>query len=176
MKPKLEKMERKLDFRSHGEGDIDLRVKWLNDKKVTKFLGGDPDKKTNRAEQEKWMAEYLSDPTKKFFTILYENKPVGLLGYKEIDKQEKKAELFIMLGEESVRGKGLGRGSMEWMIDYGFNQLNLDKLELGVLRQNEPALKLYQSLGFKEALEKSSEDDVWIILEKDNNETEAGKN
>lgn len=166
MKTKLEKLEPKLEFRPHGREDIDWRMKWLNDDEVRKYLGDASSKQTSREEQEKWMDAYLGNPQKKFFTIKYENKPVGLLGFNDISKESGSAELFIMLGESEVRGKGLGRKSMEWMIEYGFKDLGLNKLELGVLRKNIPAVRLYEKLGFKKAADKSDDNELWMQLEK----------
>ncbi len=56
--------------------------------------------------------------------------------------------MFIVIGEDSYRGKRIGEIAMKWIIDYGFKELKLHKINLGVIKDNIPAVKLYQSLGF----------------------------
>ena len=70
------------------------------------------------------------------------------MGLSNISKFNKNANLFIAIGEDSYRGKGIGRFSMEWLIDYGFNKLKLHKINLGVIENNTVAVNLYKSLGF----------------------------
>ena len=38
---------------------------------------------------------------------------------------------------------------MELLVNYGFNELNLHRLQLTVFGYNEPAVKLYEKLGFQ---------------------------
>lgn len=37
---------------------------------------------------------------------------------------------------------------MEWLIKYGFEKLNLHKINLGVIKENVPTVNLYKSLNF----------------------------
>ncbi|MGE6486839.1 GNAT family N-acetyltransferase [Paenisporosarcina sp. NPDC076898] len=56
--------------------------------------------------------------------------------------------LSIALGPE-FHGKGFGTEAMQLLTIYGFNELNLHRLQLTVFGYNEGAIKLYESLGFK---------------------------
>ncbi|MBU4257087.1 GNAT family N-acetyltransferase, partial [Patescibacteria group bacterium] len=38
--------------------------------------------------------------------------------------------------------------AVKWIINYGFNKLKLHKINLGVIKDNVPAINLYKSLGF----------------------------
>ena len=86
---------------------------------------------------------------KKFFTILVDKKPIGMMGLSNIDKVVKKAEVFIWIGEDDFRGKGFGEQSMKFLIDYAFKKLKLRKLTLGVFGFNKHAIDVYKQLGFK---------------------------
>ena len=70
------------------------------------------------------------------------------MGLSNISKPNKNADLFIAIGEDDYRGKGIGKIAMEWIIDYGFNKLKLHKINLGVIKDNTPPVNLYKSLGF----------------------------
>ncbi|KAH8915748.1 acyl-CoA N-acyltransferase [Atractiella rhizophila] len=46
-------------------------------------------------------------------------------------------------------GKGYGREALLWLFKQGFQNLNLHKIESEVFSWNEPAKKLYASIGFQ---------------------------
>lgn len=148
-----------LKVRPHSERDIELRVKWLNNPKVNRYVGEEIGKKTTLKKQKEWFADYKKDPNKKFFTILFDKIPVGFMGFSNISQVNKNADLFIMIGEDGYRGKGLGEQAMNWLIDYGFQKLKLHKINLGVIKDNKPAVSLYKKLGF--AVEGEMKDEVF---------------
>jgi RimJ/RimL family protein N-acetyltransferase len=51
---------------------------------------------------------------------------------------------------ESFWNKGYAYESSQIFIDYSFNQFNLNKIYLEVLKENDAAINLYQKLGFRE--------------------------
>lgn len=128
--------------------DIPYRVKWLNNPKVNKFIGEEVGQKTNLEKEKVWFANYQKAKNKKFFTVCDNSKPIGFFGLSNISKLNKNADLFIAIGEDDHRGKGVGKITMKFIIDYGFKKLKLHKINLGVVKDNIPAVKLYQSLGF----------------------------
>ena len=138
-----------LKIRKHLEKDIPFRLKWLNNPKVNKFIGEESRKKTSLKKQEKWFKNYKKDKNKKFFTICDGLKPIGFMGLSNISKANKNADVFIAIGDDDYRGKGVGRFAMEYLIEYGFKKLKLHKINLGVVKENLPAVKLYKKLGFK---------------------------
>ncbi|PJA47102.1 N-acetyltransferase [Candidatus Uhrbacteria bacterium CG_4_9_14_3_um_filter_36_7] len=138
-----------ITVRLHRREDIPYRVKWMNNPKVNKFIGDRLGSKTTLKEQTVWFSNYQKDKTKKFFTICDQKKPIGFMGLKNISKENRNAELFILIGEDNYRGKGIGKIAMQWLLNYGFQKCKLHKINLGVIKDNIPAVKLYKSLGFK---------------------------
>lgn len=139
----------KIKFRDHLKSDIPYRVKWLNDKKVNKYIGNHLGRRTNTKEQADWFFNYEFNHAKKFFTICDNTKPIGFMGFTEIDRYNKNGAIFIAIGEIDYQGCGIGTLAMEYLINYGFKRLKLHKLTLAVLEKNLPAIKLYKKLGFK---------------------------
>ena len=135
-------------MRKHLEKDIFYRVKWLSNPKVNKFIGDKMGQKTSLKKEQAWFANYKKDKNKKFFTICDNSKPIGFVGLSNISKENKNADLFIAIGEDAYRGKGIGKIAMEWIINYGFKKLKLHKISLGVIKNNLHAVEVYQSLGF----------------------------
>ncbi len=148
-----------IKIRKHLEKDIPYRIKWLSNPEVNKFIGDEIGKKTNRKQEENWFIEYKKNKNKKFFTICDNNKPIGFMGLSNISKINKNADLFIAIGEDEYRGKGIGKIAMKWLINHGFNKLKLQKINLGVIQDNTPAVNLYKSLGF--VIEGEMKDEVF---------------
>lgn len=52
--------------------------------------------------------------------------------------------------DTSVRGKGYGSSMLKLGLRYAFELLNVEKVTIGVFKNNTPAYKCYTSLGFSE--------------------------
>jgi len=137
-----------IKIRKHLQKDIPCRVKWLNNPIVNKFIGEEPAQKTNLKKQQEWFSNYQKSKNKKFFTICDNSKPIGFMGLSNISKSNKNADLFIAIGEDDYRGKGIGKIAIKWIVNYGFNKLKLHKINAGVIKNNIFAIKLNKSLGF----------------------------
>ncbi len=57
--------------------------------------------------------------------------------------------LGISIGERDYWGKGYGTDAMRLAVQYGFLELNLRRISLGLHAYNERALKSYEKVGFK---------------------------
>lgn len=81
---------------------------------------------------------------------------VGHLHAESLPRYDHKGSLGLTVAHDA-QGRGIGRALMEKMIDLADNWLLLDRLELTVFANNERAIALYRSLGFKdEALARDS--------------------
>lgn len=139
----------KIKFRKHLEEDIPYRVKWLNNKVITKYLWTNPWEKTIVEKQKKWFENYKNDPNKKFYTICDNEMPIWFMWLSNINKTNKNAEIFIMIWEESYHSKWIWRIAMKALMYVWFEKLKLHKLNLWVFEENLPAVNLYKSLWFK---------------------------
>lgn len=73
---------------------------------------------------------------------------VGIAGFDEILWNHNVATIFIGLGSQA-QGQGFGTAALELLLDYGFNELNLYRIQLNVISYNKKAIKLYEAAGFK---------------------------
>ena len=137
-----------IKIRKHSEKDIPYRVRWLSNPSVNRFIGDELGQKTNLQKEKEWFADYKKAKNKKFFTICDNFKPIGFVGLSNISKPNKNADLFIVIGEDNYRGKGIGKIAMKWIIDYGFTKQKLHKINLGVIENNVSAVNLYKFFGF----------------------------
>lgn len=79
-----------------------------------------------------------------------DGKVVGVVGL-SVNKNPRlrhSGSLGISIRKE-YQGQGIGRRLMEKILDLADNWLMLIRVELGVLEDNEKAIKLYKSFGFE---------------------------
>ncbi len=141
-----------ITFRPHTRIDIPLRVRWLNNHRAVLYAIDEPDDIATEESQNKWFDVYdkkLEDGTKKFFTILSDDESIGFMGLSNINKKIGNASVFILIGEDKYKGRGIGRQSMDYLIKYAFEELKLKALYLEVDNSNLPAINLYNKIGFK---------------------------
>lgn len=74
--------------------------------------------------------------------------PVGTIFLKNIDYNSLKCEMGIFIGEEFDRGKGIGKEAVRLILEFGFKKLNMNKIYLRVLENNDIAINLYKHIGF----------------------------
>lgn len=127
--------------------DAPIYVKWLNDKTVSENLGCDTNVATLDGERE-WIRK--NQNSYNFAIVLKENDElIGNCSFVEIDLVHRNATLGIFIGDEKNRGKGYGKEAIKLLLEYGFNNLNLNNVMLSVFSFNKKAIKVYESLGFK---------------------------
>ena len=142
---------KKIRLRAISADDIDPIMTWINDPDVTRGLlvGRYP---MTRETERKWIEEKMKvNPFETPFTIeTVAGEYVGGISLFKIDPIEHNAELGIVIGDKSKWGKGYATEAMELIIEFGFNQLNLNMIFLGVVVSNTRAAALYERLGFVE--------------------------
>lgn len=129
--------------------DAEQFVCWLNDFNVTDYIGRSGKIVTIQDEK-----EYLTNPKNldcHFFIVNLENdKLLGSISLHDIDLMNRKAVLGIFIGDNEDRNNGYGTEAIKLLLDYGFNYMNLNNIELSLMEFNERALACYKKCGFKE--------------------------
>ncbi len=77
------------------------------------------------------------------------NENVGWCGYHTYYTQHARAELGYVLTAENEREKGLMKEALPQIIRYGFEKMNLHRIEAFVGPNNVPSLKLIEHIGFR---------------------------
>ena len=127
--------------------DVSIFVRWFNDKTVSENIGIDTEVLTVKKAKE-WLRDNQNDYN--FGIISKEgDELIGFCGFSCVDLIHENAELKIFIGDKKNRGQGYGKEAIKLLLDYGFNNLNLNNIMLKVFSFNKKAIKLYESLGFK---------------------------
>ncbi|MHA2046972.1 MAG: GNAT family N-acetyltransferase [Candidatus Thorarchaeota archaeon] len=75
---------------------------------------------------------------------------LGSVSLMNISKQNRNAELGIVIMDPQNFGKGFGTDAINVMLWVGFNILGLESVHLSTFQINERAQKAFRSAGFKE--------------------------
>ncbi|HYY08417.1 MAG TPA: GNAT family protein [Actinomycetota bacterium] len=94
-------------------------------------------------------AEEGSESPGAWFAIDVEGELVGECGLHSIEHYQQRAEVGISLGRESW-GRGYGQDAVRTLLGYGFRTLNLEKISLHVIADDERAVGAYRKAGFVE--------------------------
>lgn len=136
-------------------GDEEYLHKWWNDGDMmahaTHVFGTLQSKEALRVSITKEIEDgELFSQKKRFILCKKENlKPIGEMLYSDWDARNQKCEIGIKICEVSEQNRGYGKDALYHFIDFLFRFLNLNKIELTTMRDNERARGLYEKLGFK---------------------------
>lgn len=136
-----------IKIREFSEKDIPYKVKWINDESNNKYLHYDLPLREDKTLV--WFKNNKDRTDRLDLTITFNDKPVGLIGLLDIDNKNKKAEYYICMGEEKYKGKGLAYNASKLLIEYAYNELHLNKVYLHTEKNNIPAQKLFEKIGFE---------------------------
>lgn len=81
------------------------------------------------------------------FVIAVDNQVCGGVGFYCVDQAERKSTIGYWLGSEFV-GHGIMADAVRHLCQYGFHQLNLQKIEIRCAAQNQASRKVPERLGF----------------------------
>ena len=122
-------------------------VNWMNDVDVNKFLmsGGD-----YSLEKLKIFLTEVEKEDILFWAILIKNecKHIGNIKIDPVELKHSICEYGIMMGDKTEWSKGYAKEASKLVIDYCFINLNLRKMNLGVVESNTKAISLYEKLNF----------------------------
>src|SRR5690606_37415742 len=96
----------------------------------------------------KWFERTLTNDKRVDFAFYEGEVLVSMTGLTGLDLQDGLIEFYIMVGPE-YQGKGYGKQSTIWTINYAFLKYNINKIVLYTNGYNDRANKLYEKLGFQ---------------------------
>lgn len=131
--------------------DLPQINQWRNDKELIDQLGNNF-RYINQKVDEAWFQHYLNQRDKHIrLAIIHQDNDeyIGNVNLTDIHPINASAEFSIWIGNKNHRRKGIGSLATQMMLEHGFKNLNLHRIYLSVLANNQPALQLYQKLGFK---------------------------
>ena len=117
-----------------------------------KIILGHRSEENYRKEEIKHIKGYSSYNRSFMLFLLTEKESktiIGRCGLHNWNKEHRRAEIGYIMEDESARGKGLMTEAIKSIIDYGFNNMNLNRIEALVGIGNSPSIRLMERFNFK---------------------------
>ena len=141
----------KVRLRSYTKADLPKAREYLNDPEVGAGLRRGI-RFPFRPEDEEKFYDSIDPNSTKGYSFAIECKEsgqyLGGCGMHDIDSKNRMATVGIFLGKEHV-GKGYGTDAMQVLVDFCFNEINLNRVKLNVFAFNKRAIRCYRKTGFK---------------------------
>ncbi len=136
-----------ISIRRFEKHDIPKKVEWINDPANNRYLHYDLPLRVDKTEE--WF-DRNRDRTDRFDAVIEaDGVPIGVVGLLSIDRKNGKAEHYITIGEAAYRGRGISRDASRLVIEYGFEELGLNRIYFYTETGNAVVHHVYESLGFQ---------------------------
>ena len=160
--------------------DTDRIVAWRNSDAVRKnFIY---QALFTRESHENWIRTHVEtgDVVQMIICDLANDKPLGSVYIRDIDRHHNKAEYGIFIGEADARGRGVGTAAAKLMLRYCFEEEQLHRVYLRALSENGQAIRSYEKAGFRRegllrddvCIEGDYRDIVWMAAVNSGNDQE----
>jgi RimJ/RimL family protein N-acetyltransferase len=105
-----------------------------------------------RDEQERWYGQLLTAIGSRTYQFnicpLGERRAIGSCGLRDIERVDGTAEASIFVTRREDWGRGYGTDAMNALLDFGFGELRLERIELDVYSFNARGRRSYEKAGF----------------------------
>jgi len=134
-------------------GDLERNYRWVNDREVTRFLA--LRYPMSLSAEEAWMRERVAQPIS-LHSVMFAietrdgGRHIGNTNLFNVVPEDRRAELGIMIGEKDCWSKGYGSDAVRALVRFGFEEMNLRRVQLHTYAYNERAIAAYRKAGFVE--------------------------
>lgn len=128
--------------------DSPTLLRWINDRE--QVLLNSLYRPVHEGAHETWFAnlQQRSDVVIFAIRLIGDGRLVGTCQLHGIHAIHRSAELQIRIGEVSARGTGCGTEAVRMLLDFAYEDLNLNRVYLHVFADNAPAIRVYEKNGF----------------------------
>ncbi|MDE5715892.1 MAG: GNAT family N-acetyltransferase [Anaeroplasmataceae bacterium] len=93
--------------------------------------------------------ETKQNPSRILFAIMKDEKPIGELQLKDINRTSRECTLSIHLQNDTVKGKGYGTRAEQLAIQYAFEVLNMVAINADTIVKNTRSQHVLEKVGFR---------------------------
>ena len=137
-------------LRRFEKEDLERVLGWINDREVTRFLAARYP--FSRAQEEDWIDRVSKQPPSEGLVLaielLADSRHIGSIGLHDPRWEDRHASLGIMIGEKDCWGRGYGTDAILTLLRFAFDEMNLHRVTLDVLTDNDRAIASYRKCGF----------------------------
>jgi RimJ/RimL family protein N-acetyltransferase len=135
-----------------NKNDLPEILKWAEDERtLLQWCGPVFDFPLTIEQLDDYFSESQNpEPGRLIFKAVEENgRLAGMCELGAVDRKNEICSLCRIFVDKSFRGRGIAEFMISKVLDIGFYELNLSRIELNVYTYNTPAFKCYEKLGFQ---------------------------
>ncbi|RKD22376.1 Protein N-acetyltransferase, RimJ/RimL family [Caminicella sporogenes DSM 14501] len=140
-------------LREYKKEDLSYIREWVNNSKITDMLSDIFLFPHSLRTTEKFLDMMIESERKDMCGFVIADKRteeyIGQIDLIKIDWKNRKAIMGIIIGREENHSKGYGTEAINLLLEFCFQRLGLNKLELEVREYNKKAIRCYEKCGFK---------------------------
>lgn len=139
----------KIYLRLMTKEDTDRIVRWRNNPRVRKnFIYQKPFTREGHLD---WIEKKVNTGEVIQFIICEKetDRPVGSVYFRDINREHRRAEYGIFIGEDDAVGHGIGSETCRLACRYGFEVEKWHKIILRAFSDNMAAIRSYEKAGFE---------------------------
>jgi RimJ/RimL family protein N-acetyltransferase len=141
-----------VNLRAYEVSDAAAWTRWYNDPEVIEHLSWRYP--FSLAAEEAFLTQLTSTPpdynTTLFAIETKDGQHIGGINFNLIFVESRKARLGITIGEKTLWSQGYGADAIRTLLRFGFDEMNLNRVDLTVDAEHPAAIACYRKCGFVE--------------------------
>ena len=131
-------------FRKDKEA-LEIYQEWMHDRTINKWFSQN-NEFVSLKEVKDWALQNYNKPYSFNIVNRVSNELIGRIKLDYISSN--RYVLGICIGNKNSRNKGFGTEAINRLIDFAFEDLAANSIELTVIKENIPAIRCYEKCGF----------------------------
>ena len=139
-------------LRPFSRQDFPSLVRWSDSPEHLRLWSGSQfEFPLDEVQLERYLRESEESSSSWLFTAMVSSQemPVGHLGLRNVNRRAGYGRIVDVVVDPSLRGQSIGRRMMYRLLEFGFDELSLHRIDLGVFEINRQAIRFYERLGFQ---------------------------
>ena len=133
------------------EDDLEMIMNWRMMPEITRYMNTDP--KLTMQTQKKWFASLQTDNSSKYWMILIDEIPSGVINLSDLDLNAKTTSWAYYIAEKKGRSIETAISLEMSLYDYVFESLGLEEIHSEIFSLNKGVIKLHELCGCKKGKE-----------------------
>lgn len=143
-------MEFRVYLRALEPDDYKTSIDWRRDNEIWGMVGSTK-YFVSEAYEKKWVEDAIfnSQDIKLAVCEVGSNKYIGNVYATDIDQTNRSCTTGVLIGNHDFWGQGYASEAYRLLLDYLFNERNINRVQAYVLESNVASMKMHKKVGYK---------------------------